>query len=63
MIEKIKCRNHLLRNFCQKLTNVAKLTQYPINLRKHILFNILRFQSDVTKAVKYQKNNADFTKV
>lgn len=63
MIEKIECRNHLLRNYCQKLTNVAKLTQYPIILRKHILSNILRFRSDITKAVKYRKNNAAFTKV
>lgn len=63
MIEKIECRNHLLRNYCQKLTVVAKLTQYPIILRKHILSNILRFRSDITKAIKYRKNNSNSTKL
>lgn len=60
-IQKIECRNHLLRNYCTKLTALAKKTSYPITVRKHILGNILRFRSDITKAVQYRKSS-DSTK-
>jgi len=59
IIKKIECRNHLLRNFCTKLTALAKRTDYPISIRKFITTNILRFRSDITKAIKYHlKNNS-----
>lgn len=37
------------------MTALGKKTEYPILLRKHILSHILRFRSDVTKAVRYRK--------
>lgn len=56
MIQKIECRNHLLRNYISKLKILTTKTEYPVAIRKFITTNILRFRSDVTKAVTYQKN-------
>lgn len=62
IIKKIECRNHLLRNFCTKLTALAKRTDFDksyISIRKFIATNILRFRSDITKAIEYHlKNNS-----
>jgi hypothetical protein len=59
IIKKIECRNHLLRNYCTKLTALTKRTDYPISIRKFLNTNILRFRTDVTKAIKYHlKNNS-----
>lgn len=55
IIEKIECRNYLLRNFAQKMTALANKTEFPINLRKFILSQIVRFRSDVTKAVQFRQ--------
>lgn len=52
-VQKIECKNHLLRNYATKLSALAKQTEYPISLRKHILSNIVRFRSDITKATKH----------
>lgn len=35
-IEKIECRNHLLRNFCNKLNALNADTKYPLIMRKMI---------------------------
>lgn len=56
-IKKIECRNHLLRNYCTKLMALAKQTNYPIVVRKCITSNILRFRSDITKAVEHHLKN------
>ncbi|XP_022177421.1 uncharacterized protein LOC111038573 [Myzus persicae] len=56
LIEKIECRNHLLRNYCQKIAAIAKKTCYPIHLRKFIIQNAMRFRTGVVKAIRYQKN-------
>lgn len=55
-IKKIECRNHLLRNFATKLTALTKNISYPIVIRKFIKLNILRFRSDIIKAISYQKS-------
>lgn len=55
MVKKIECRNHLLRNYAMKLNALAKITKYPIIIRKFITSNILRFRSDITKAIGYHK--------
>lgn len=52
-IKKVECRNHLLRNYIMKLSALTKKTEYPIIIRKFIINNILRFRSDIMKAVKY----------
>lgn len=56
LVEKIECRNHLLRNYIQKLTAIAKKTNYPIDLRKFVLSNLMRFRTAVVKAIQYRKN-------
>ncbi|XP_050065594.1 uncharacterized protein LOC126554578 [Aphis gossypii] len=56
LVEKIECRNHLLRNYIQKLTAMAKKTNYPIDLRKFVLNNLMRFRTAVVKAIRYRKN-------
>lgn len=56
LIEKIECRNHILRNYGQKLLGITKKTEYPRFLRKFIIWNIMRFRTAVTKGVKYRKN-------
>lgn len=63
MIQKIKCRNHLLRNYITKLKMVATKTEYPVTIRKFVVTNILRFRSDVTKAITYHKNILDKSKI
>jgi len=62
-IQKIECSNHLLRNYSQKMTALGKKTEYPILLRKHILSHILRFRSDVTKAVRYRNLVTNLKKI
>lgn len=62
-IQKIECRNHLLRNYISKLKMITTKTEYPVGIRKFIGANILRFRSDVTKAITYQKNILDKTKI
>ncbi|CAI6376301.1 unnamed protein product, partial [Macrosiphum euphorbiae] len=53
-IEKIECRNHLLRNYGTKLTGIIKNTKYPISIRNHIKKNPLRFRNAITKAMDYR---------
>lgn len=60
-IKKIECRNHLLRNYCSKISVLAKNTKYPLRVRKFILTNILRFRGDITKSAKHWRNNNDLT--
>lgn len=62
-IRKIECRNHLLRNYATKLTVLAKNTKYPLRIRKYILANILRFRSDVSKAVTHWREAINLTKL
>lgn len=61
LVEKIECRNHILRNYGQKLMGLTKKTEYPCYLRKFISRNILRFRTAVTKAISYRKQLNDMT--
>lgn len=64
-VEKVECRNHLLRNYCNKLKAITLTSVHQpnadfdramhIKLRKVIRLNILRCRAAVTKAVKYRK--------
>lgn len=56
-VEKIECRNHLLRNFCNKLKTLGSETRYPIKLRRLILSNIMKCRTSVCKAIIYRKKN------
>jgi len=61
-IEKIECRNHLLRKYGTKLAMIGKNTKYPIHLRKHILNNAKRFRSAITKAIDHRNKFKQQTK-
>ncbi|KAF4527543.1 hypothetical protein B566_EDAN014939 [Ephemera danica] len=66
-IEKIECKNHLYRNFCNKLralvTSKAKVvdsrnktvSKYPITLRKVIGGRVLKLRRSITAAVSQIK--------
>ncbi|KAL4085368.1 hypothetical protein QTP88_027227 [Uroleucon formosanum] len=54
-IQKIECRNHLLRNYGTKLSLLAKNIRHPyLNLRKHIQSNIIRFRNAIVKSIEYR---------
>jgi len=55
LVEKIECRNHMLRNYMQKLTAIAKKSIFPINLRNFILLHIMRFRTGIVRAIRYRK--------
>lgn len=56
LVEKIECRNHLLRNFSTKISAISKNTKFPILLRQFIATNIIKFSIAIRKAIKYRKN-------
>jgi len=56
LVEKIECRNHILRNYSQKLMNITRITKYPCFIRKFISRNIIRFKTAITKSIRYRKN-------
>jgi len=60
-IEKIECRNHLLRNLGQKITGLIKNTKYPIHLRTFInnQVKLNKFRSAITMAVQYRNSIND----
>jgi len=58
-IEKIECRNHLLRNFVNKLKFLSTDTKMPLTNRKLLSKNILRFRSAITKAIEFRKKEED----
>lgn len=55
MIQKIECRNHLLRNYSTKLSTLTKNTKYPTYLRQLITKNITKFCMAIRKAIEYRK--------
>ncbi|XP_060860187.1 uncharacterized protein LOC132937382 [Metopolophium dirhodum] len=61
-IEKIECRNHLLRNYGTKLAAIVKNSKFPIPLRNHISSNAKRFRSAITKAIDYRSKLISQTK-
>lgn len=67
LVQKIECRNHILRNLGQKMSQIVKNTKYPIYLR-----NILnqkeksnKFRTAITMAIQYRKsqNDSDMNKI
>lgn len=55
-VEKIECRNHMLRNYSQKMSALAKRTEFPIGIRKKISENLVRLRTDITKAIQFRKS-------
>ncbi|KAF4533068.1 hypothetical protein B566_EDAN002631, partial [Ephemera danica] len=64
MVEKIECRNHLLRNFDSKLRNIASSSgrmQETGFFRKFIDENRLRMRISISCAIKYRKDEQSIT--
>lgn len=60
-ITKIECKNHLLRNFCNKIKALGKKTNnhkgfVPVLLRKKVESNVLRMRKAVVGAINYRKD-------
>ncbi|XP_076656358.1 uncharacterized protein LOC143361003 [Halictus rubicundus] len=52
-VKKIECTNHLPRNFCNKLKDIAKTTP-PGKYRKAVESSVRRMRTDITKAAEYR---------
>ncbi|CAK1590870.1 unnamed protein product, partial [Parnassius mnemosyne] len=58
VVSKIECRNHVLRNMCNKLRALGKDTKYPKVQRKHITDEkVMSMRKVVTTSIKHNKNN------
>ncbi|KAK4880215.1 hypothetical protein RN001_008361 [Aquatica leii] len=57
-IRKIECRNHLLRNYINKLSDLSKNSSFPKSRRDYVcnLSTLGRFRNAVVKAVQYRKH-------
>lgn len=60
LVEKIECRNHLLRNFSTKIAALTKNTKFPIIIRQFITTNLTKFSTAIRKAIEYRKNMEAF---
>ncbi|CAH1102125.1 unnamed protein product [Psylliodes chrysocephalus] len=61
MVQKVKCRNHLLRNFCNKIADVCSRAGFGTkDLRMKVKSNILKLKTADTKAIKFRKNEEGF---
>jgi len=57
-VEKIECKNHLLRNFCKKLKEITtKKEAGKLDHRKLLQKNILRLRRGIVSAIKYRRQN------
>ncbi|GBN88648.1 hypothetical protein AVEN_93006-1 [Araneus ventricosus] len=61
-VEKIGCKNHLLRNMCNKLKDIARNGKIGhVTLRKLTGSCVLRIRTAVTMAIKYRKEEPSKT--
>lgn len=61
-VEKVECRNHLLRNVCNKLTAISTDTKYVLKYRKFVTKKrIMSIRKVVVKAIRQYKNSNDVT--
>lgn len=57
-VEKVECRNHLLRNFCKKLRDLCtKKDAGKLEHRRLLQKNILRLRKGIVSAILYRKKN------
>ncbi|KAJ8896179.1 hypothetical protein PR048_001522 [Dryococelus australis] len=54
MVEKVESKNHVLRNYCHKLTDLTKNTNFPVTPRNLLKQQIPRFRTAADKAIKYR---------
>lgn len=61
-VEKVECRNHLLRNMCNKLAALSTETKFILKYRKYITKKrILSTRKVVIEAIKKYKNTDNIT--
>lgn len=59
-VEKVECRNHLLRNLCNKMENLIADTKYPIRFRKFVTKKrIMAIRSTIRKCSKQYNNSSE----
>lgn len=60
LIEKVECRNHLLRNYINRLSDLSKDTNFPVSIRKQVTSSEVlgRYRYAVTKAISFRKKEA-----
>lgn len=58
-VQKVECRNHLYRNFCNKLRDIAKNRKFFGEFRNTLNGNVFRLRNAVAKAVKFRKISND----
>lgn len=57
-VVKVECRNHLLRNLCNKLKDiVSKINSGKLVHRKMLSGNILQIRKGIVSAIMYRKSN------
>lgn len=57
-VEKVECRNHLLRNLCNKLKDIStKKSAGKLVHRKLLSNNIVRIRKGIVCAISYRKSN------
>ncbi|KAJ8865594.1 hypothetical protein PR048_033114 [Dryococelus australis] len=54
MVEKEECKNHVLRNYCHKLTDLTRNTKFPVTSRNILKQQIPSLRTAVVKAIKYR---------
>jgi hypothetical protein len=54
-VYKTECRNHILRNYCSKIRDIAKIPRTDINIRNFLRNSILKFRTAIVSAIKYRK--------
>ncbi|CAG9135197.1 unnamed protein product [Plutella xylostella] len=59
-VEKIECRNHVLRNFCNKMRATAKETKYSLQHRKTLTNErIMAMRKAIINSIKHKKEETD----
>lgn len=62
-VEKIECRNHILRNLCKKLRSATKETKYALFYRKSLTnTRIMSMRKAIVKFVEHHNNAKDKSK-
>lgn len=62
-VEKIECRNHILRNLCKKLRSATKETKYALFYRKTLTnTRLISMRKAIVKSVEHHNNAKDKSK-
>jgi hypothetical protein len=55
-VHKIECRNHILRNFCNKIREIAKTPRSDMTIRNFLKANYMKFRTSIVCAIRFSKN-------